>query len=246
MDTNYTFLRLSFLTPIFPALRSRVFCKPTWTQLFFLQCLMNIFSRYRYQGAPITRGANSHSWTLRLYGNHCKHIFFVVAKVLRVPTGSPLRIQHAWLSKELKEMLSNTVPYPSVLAHSNVQNAYWEITDPLHSVQTFLRRQKQAGDDKWKERIDNMVSLSGVGRHPLDSMRGLVDPHYKGTATPGYSNKFKEPIDPCPICCDTMTTEEWASNKLVWCRGKCGNNIHAGCFASWEEHGRIGGYVDAQ
>ncbi|RKP37165.1 hypothetical protein BJ085DRAFT_17215, partial [Dimargaris cristalligena] len=36
-------------------------------------------------------------------GNHCKHILFVILKVLRVPRESPLCFQRAWLTEELED-----------------------------------------------------------------------------------------------------------------------------------------------
>lgn len=61
-------------------------------------------------------------------GNLCKHILFVLLKVMRVPSTSPLIYQAAWLESELKELFEGMrlryQQVSGVLANAAVQESY--------------------------------------------------------------------------------------------------------------------------
>ncbi|KZT50867.1 hypothetical protein CALCODRAFT_535222 [Calocera cornea HHB12733] len=59
-----------------------------------------------------------------LKGNHCKHILFVMLKVLNVSQYSTYYYQKALLSTELAEIFNNAPSAPSVLAAERVRAAY--------------------------------------------------------------------------------------------------------------------------
>jgi hypothetical protein len=45
--------------------------------------------------------------------------------------------------------------------------------------------------------------------------------------------KTRKPVEgDCPICFCDMDARD-PSEKIVWCRAACGNNIHKGCFEQW-------------
>ena len=57
-------------------------------------------------------------------GNLCKHILFVLLRVLRVPEGSPLVFQRALLQSELKEIFENApLAQQAALASASVRRA---------------------------------------------------------------------------------------------------------------------------
>ncbi|KAM0326142.1 hypothetical protein ACHAQA_006736 [Verticillium albo-atrum] len=42
----------------------------------------------------------------------------------------------------------------------------------------------------------------------------------------------RKPIEgDCPICFDELSVQ--SSEKIVWCRAACGQNIHRDCFETW-------------
>ena len=63
-------------------------------------------------------------------GHLCKHILFVMLKVLRVPGGSPLIYQKALLQTELQSIFAAAPPVPShgVVASSVIVSAYQQAT----------------------------------------------------------------------------------------------------------------------
>jgi len=61
-----------------------------------------------------------------LKGNFCKHIIFVLCRVLKVDPGSPIVYQQALLKSELQHIFENAPPDPSITVKANlaVQTTY--------------------------------------------------------------------------------------------------------------------------
>ncbi|KAJ1991905.1 hypothetical protein H4R33_001177 [Dimargaris cristalligena] len=177
-------------------------------------------------------------------GNHCKHILFVILKVLRVPRESPLCFQRAWLTEELVEICGNMVPDPAAVANENIRNTYWEVVDPQNTVEAFFGRPTTTAtatatgepvnkEDKTTAASEDAVSSYGIKRRPLAVMLAETDREHLQS-----SHNDASDLDRCPVCYDDMTVEQWTAHELVWCQKSCGNNIHGSCFAHWEEHYR--------
>lgn len=78
-------------------------------------------------------------------GNLCKHILFVLLKVMAIPPASPLVYQQAWIGTELEEMYSfmaNRFQQVSggVMANSAVRNEYAKLQQCQHPVSSVVRR----------------------------------------------------------------------------------------------------------
>ncbi|KAK4608834.1 hypothetical protein CLAFUW4_14804 [Fulvia fulva] len=97
-------------------------------------------------------------------GNQCKHIVYVLARVLRAP--AHLEYQLAFVSSELRDIFEKAPPLP------------------------FETADDSAKDGNRKELTD------------------------------------------CPICCEDFEPEN-SSEKVVYCKAACGNNIHEECFKQW-------------
>ncbi|CAB9526179.1 kinase kinase [Seminavis robusta] len=74
-------------------------------------------------------------------GNVCKHILFVMLKVIGLPDTSPLIYQTALLTSELEEItqqlqLRRNSVGPRVMANARVQKAYQEMTSPAAKTDT--------------------------------------------------------------------------------------------------------------
>ncbi|KAJ2912463.1 hypothetical protein MD484_g7946, partial [Candolleomyces efflorescens] len=61
-------------------------------------------------------------------GNHCKHILFVMTKVLQVPESSSLWYQKALLTSELETIFANAPIAPNAVTSRRVQEAYARAT----------------------------------------------------------------------------------------------------------------------
>ncbi|KAF5323878.1 hypothetical protein D9611_008410 [Ephemerocybe angulata] len=61
-------------------------------------------------------------------GNHCKHILFILTKVLHVPTTSELWYQKALLTSELESIFANAPAAPNAVTNRRVQEAYARAT----------------------------------------------------------------------------------------------------------------------
>ncbi|KAJ1963057.1 hypothetical protein IWQ62_003338 [Dispira parvispora] len=144
-------------------------------------------------------------------GNHCKHILFVMMKIIRLPAGSPLIYQKAWLTNELEDMFKTMVPDPAALADTKLVQAYERYRNPDSAPAEEMAN--EGGDASQPQ-----VSSFGVRRRLLACMQEEGD------------------SDHCPVCYDDMTKGDWENNKLSWCQRGCGNNIHTECFKMWESH----------
>ncbi|CAF3786003.1 unnamed protein product [Rotaria sp. Silwood1] len=140
-------------------------------------------------------------------GYLCKHIFFVLHRVLKVDRQSPLLYQKAFLTSELNEIFANADAHrnaifndSNVLAEREVREAYRVATgDPDAIVDTVT---------------DTTVTS-------------------KGTTATMVQQKPITADDECPICFETMEDEANDANKIFFCSTSCGNNMHMTCFNKW-------------
>ncbi|KAJ1967045.1 hypothetical protein H4R35_006826, partial [Dimargaris xerosporica] len=152
----------------------------------------------------------------------CKHILFVMIKVLRLPPDNPLVYQRAWLRSELTQILANMAPDPAAVASKRIQQEYRRLAAPDHPPADTVSDEATGSKPN-----DPLVSAMGIRRRTLVSMAL-------------NSNETDADDDLCPICYDTMTPEQWCNQELLWCQRGCGNNVHLVCFEQWREH--YGGY----
>ncbi|TEB39398.1 hypothetical protein FA13DRAFT_1723590 [Coprinellus micaceus] len=84
-------------------------------------------------------------------GNHCKHILFVMTKVLQVPNSSNLWYQKALLTPELQEIFDNAPAAPNAVTNRRVQEAYARATGKANAGSATApakgRRMPQEEDD---------------------------------------------------------------------------------------------------
>jgi Ring finger domain/SWIM zinc finger len=133
----------------------------------------------------------------------CKHIMFVLLKVVGLKVDHSLSYQKAYVVSELKELLTKLRArirrvggsHTAVLANEHVQAA-------VVASASAAAAAAAATDDNEETKQE-----TGVQRRSLD-----------------------EDAD-CPICFDDLTSE--SLNALVYCQSTCGANFHAACIARW-------------
>ncbi|KAJ3548010.1 hypothetical protein NMY22_g1441 [Coprinellus aureogranulatus] len=84
-------------------------------------------------------------------GNHCKHILFIMTKVLQVPTTSHMWYQKALLTSELEEIFANAPAAPNAVTNRRVQEAYARATGKANATPvaepSSKKRMPQEEDD---------------------------------------------------------------------------------------------------
>ncbi|GAB4820534.1 hypothetical protein N2152v2_007580 [Parachlorella kessleri] len=128
-----------------------------------------------------------------LKGNLCKHILFVMLRVLRLPTDEPLVWQRALLTDEVNAVLSGEKSEGPAEVQRGVLAA--------DAVRAQYRRLSSQGG-------------SGSGEE-----------HASGNQRPVEGD--------CPICFESLSAQGMGDNKVTFCAGSCGNNVHVGCMRMW-------------
>jgi Ring finger domain/SWIM zinc finger len=135
----------------------------------------------------------------------CKHIIFVLLKVVGLTPENPLSYQKAYLKSELEELLellrSRRVGGGSAIADGSVMASA--------AVQTSFARMKETGSTSVVLN-DNDGDDIGVKRRSLEE---------------------DDDCD-CPICFDKMDLHD-KRNELTFCRAACGTNFHVDCITRW-------------
>eukprot|EP00977_Amphora_coffeiformis_P010721 scaffold2512_cov164-Amphora_coffeaeformis.AAC.6 len=143
-------------------------------------------------------------------GNVCKHILFVMLKVVGLPATSPLVHQAALLSNELREIfamldqrMAQVGRNGGVMANARVREAYQDLTSPAPKCA------QQDDDDENDKKLE--TTLTGTARQPIEH-------------------------EDCPICFDPLLPDGGNQKKeqIVFCRAVCGYNFHKTCMASWK------------
>ena len=94
-------------------------------------------------------------------GNHCKHLFFVLIKVLKIEKSSYLIYQNAFLPEELEQIYSQTPDVTNdILASSTIRDHYAVLTGekPLLAV-----------EDIKSENISDETSSFGIKRKSFEN-----------------------------------------------------------------------------
>ena len=68
--------------------------------------------------------------------------------------------------------------------------------------------------------------------YPNDLTQQRLIEIFEKNPIPGYSSERKQIDGPCGICYEQLSKEE---TRVVWCRARCGNNLHESCFAEFKE-----------
>jgi hypothetical protein len=155
----------------------------------------------------------------------CKHILFILHRVLKIARDNLLLCQVAFLNDELNLIFRNApVPPPNALADAAVRKQYAEITG--QSVEELEAQLGQAV---------NAVSRDDAGEADSTEL--------------GVKQKEIDRTSDCVICCETLlsqvksTSTSSSSSKdassytsteaIVYCKAQCRNSIHASCFEQW-------------
>lgn len=167
-------------------------------------------------------------------GHLCKHVLFVMHRVLKVGrrgpdagryanSYSPLLYQKAYLSSELYEIFANAPMGPGAAAaaaeagvavDAAVKRAYLRATgerdeeeEAREAAAEAARVEKAAADAAAAAAAGPLVekSLTGQVRHAISA------------------------DEDCAICYETLDDK----TALVWCRAQCAQSLHAACFAQW-------------
>jgi hypothetical protein len=148
-------------------------------------------------------------------GNLCKHILFVLLKVMALDANSPLVYQAAWLSSELKHMFQQLGRRYQQLSHGTSANATAVLANAAVRAQFAKSEQQQGGEDADVGAKDDTTSL-GVARRPQDQ------------------------DEDCPICFDALLGGGGGgggavASQTTYCRARCGANFHRVCIRHWLE-----------
>lgn len=144
----------------------------------------------------------------------CKHILFVLLRVIALPADSPLIYQSAWLTSEVQHMFAllaarrvgGSSSSSTIVANDQVRNAYAKL--------------QQSGCVSGGEKTDENDDTGD------DS---TLKPRRKS---------LEEDSD-CPICFESLTMEG-CTETLTYCRAMCGTNFHLSCIKRWSESAKQG------
>ncbi|RHZ69117.1 hypothetical protein Glove_290g76 [Diversispora epigaea] len=185
-------------------------------------------------------------------GFQCKHILFVFLKVLKVDSNSKLIYQKALLTTELKSIFSKS---PRIILQPSKS-----FIDQLQDQIELIKKHKRKPIDgkcpicfepmNKKEKLVWCKSRCGNNIHEKcfnlwkrrkpEATCVYCQTEWKDFTLPPppplnqielIKKHKRKPIDgKCPICFEPMNKKE----KLVWCKSRCGNNIHEKCFNLWK------------
>lgn len=153
-------------------------------------------------------------------GNLCKHLLFVMIKVVGLPSTHQLVYQSAYLTEELDQILSLMRQRTAYLGRENVGGIV---------ANEAVRRQHDA-----IKRGEASSSAVGDGSAEDDSVKDEKDEDNNGKVS-----SRKEVEGDCPICFDSLLSSGTTSNtnnnlsQLTYCRGACGSNFHKSCIQIW-------------
>ena len=150
-----------------------------------------------------------------LKGNVCKHILFVMLKVVGLPTTSPLVYQAALLSNELEDIFAildqrmgrvgrgGGGDGGGVMANARVREAYQDMMSPTSKCPPTELCELNDNDNEAE------ITLTGTTRRPIEE-------------------------EDCPICFDSLSPDgDQKKEQIVFCRAVCGYNFHKTCMTNW-------------
>ncbi|GAA5923677.1 hypothetical protein JCM1841_004824 [Sporobolomyces salmonicolor] len=147
-------------------------------------------------------------------GNHCKHILFVLLKILQVPQTSNLGVSLASLHLPPRHPLF--LWYQSALLSSELR--------------AIFAHARPAPRSQIEERVSRLYKIAMGEANAVD----LEEDRGEG-GSGGLVPRKRVPAkgDACPICYEDFTPKSEAG--LVFCLSLqgCGNALHSECFANW-------------
>ena len=136
-------------------------------------------------------------------GNLCKHLLFVMLKVVGLSSSSPLVYQSAYLTEELEEIVK--------LVQTRMSNLGVGGGSVNSAVVANASVQEQF--------VNMQTKKSGDG-----------DDGDKDTKSTGVQRKEIEGSE-CPICFDSLGGRNMS--LLTYCQATCGTNFHKECIRMW-------------
>lgn len=116
-------------------------------------------------------------------GNHCKHILFIMLKVLAVPQSSTLYYQKALLSTELEQIFAQAPAAPTSATSSRLMAAYEKATG---RQSTASGASSSTQEQRIEEGDDCAICYDGMDAGKLDLLTFCVTcnkPVHKGCFT---------------------------------------------------------------
>ena len=134
----------------------------------------------------------------------CKHIMFVLLKVIGLEVSNPLAYQKAYVSSELNELY------------------------------TILRTRRVGGtilaNDQVRAAVAAAASQNGSSTTDISSTSTSSTTLLDDQPSSVQRRSLLDDSD-CPICFDDLTHEP--ESKVTFCRGTCGANFHEACIRRW-------------
>ena len=167
-------------------------------------------------------------------GHLCKHILFVMHRVLKVGrrgpdagryanSYSPMLYQKAYLSSELYEIFANA-PMPGAGAAA----AEAGVAVDAAVKKAYLRATGER-DEEEEAREAAAAEAARVAKGVADAAAAAAAGPLVEKSLTGQLRHAVSADDDCAICYETLDDH----TSLVWCRAQCGQNLHAACFAQW-------------
>ena len=145
-------------------------------------------------------------------GNVCKHILFVMVRVIRLAPDDPLIWQKALLRSEV----------------SFGHRRWAAISIPMTPCSWVASRAVQAEDVVSGRRSTRAVDAEVSASHAVREQWQRTQSGSMAAVKEEKDSNQRELAGECPICYDGFSQKE----DVVWCKS-CGNNIHRSCFANW-------------
>ena len=144
-------------------------------------------------------------------GCNCKHIFFVLIKVLQVPLHSCLLYQDAWLPSELETMFKR---FPTTTA----------TTTPAAVLQ-------------FNETTTTTTNMDIMAAESVQHVYNMEAQKRASSREAPSTNRL--PNNNCPICFEHFKTLAVGHPpKTVCCPSHCGTLFHLSCLNLWKNHNR--------
>lgn len=211
----------------------------------------------------VTLHSNAHHWSSALRCScsdfqkrhtHCKHIAFVLYKVLRIEgqftTANTRTIrqvveQHftthgvGWF--DLSQCLSKAAQFKRQYESNFVQIANDENSSQSFTTGIFApndERQRYYNISRIHHPQQNDVRATGSQMNVVEEIptHSPQVPSDTPTTTIGRVNRKPYVGDCCAICMDEMGEHD----SVVWCSESCGQSVHAYCFERWSGYKRNG------
>eukprot|EP00271_Cylindrocystis_brebissonii_P017222 TRINITY_DN4390_c0_g1_i1.p1 TRINITY_DN4390_c0_g1~~TRINITY_DN4390_c0_g1_i1.p1 ORF type:complete len:389 (-),score=31.88 TRINITY_DN4390_c0_g1_i1:867-2033(-) len=179
-------------------------------------------------------------------GNTCKHLLFVMMRVLRCQEDDPRIWQRALLSTEVTDLLSHlggqgrgqggnatgvTSPSSSQASGLSGNEAFQHGLPPDHHFGGSSVLASEGVRHAYRQLITGQVSsqVSTVGSDPGEVAHG------EGRQAIGDQGAQRPLEGNCPICFELLTTStDGSATEALVCCHTCRNSVHRLCFNRWK------------